>query len=280
MRILTRQHFGLAADPWARLHVDTADHLRVAGAIAAGAGGRILISIAGPRGAGKTHAVKRALGEDVALVETARLTRERLHMGDVEQAVVRDLSDERPRRSAEARSHQVRRILGDRRRRGDRVALLIDDAHVLHHNTVRAMKRLLELSWRGLSPLLSVVLVGQTDAAARIPEVGLRADSLHMTGLSAPEAREALDRAINGGRRKLLDADGLDLLAAAPAARFWLDLQRLADDCLAEALRRGAERIDADVVDAVLHPRRDAGAPAAPAPVDEDLVDRAIAAIA
>lgn len=276
MRILTRRHFGLPADPWSRLALETADCIRVRSLVAAAAANRLLVSIAGPRGGGKTWSVRRALrGSECVLVEPVRLTRERLHMGDVEQAIVRDLSDEAPRRSAEARSHQVRRILGGRADRGDRVVLILDDAHVLHHATVRAIKRLLELSWRRAAPLLGVVLVGQADATAPVPEVGLRSDSLHLAGLARHEAAEALERALGD----VLTEEARDALAASADGRWWLDLQRLADRCLAEALGRGERTVNGDTARAVLRPgaaRKEASPPEA---MGEGAVRAAISAM-
>ena len=196
MRTLIRKRFGLPADPWAGFHLRTADAARTARMVEAAAEARLFISILGARGSGKTHAVRQALrgARDVHLVEPLRLSRERLHIGDIECALVRELgAHERPRRSGEARSHQVRRLLGQRAR--DRCTmLLIDDAHMLHHATLRSLKRLRELSWLGVSPLLGIVLVGQADRAGSVPEVGLRSDRLWLSGLMPEEAKTALER--------------------------------------------------------------------------------------
>lgn len=272
MRILARRRIGLAADPWSRLHVDTADHRRIEQTVRAAVEARLLVSIAGARGGGKTHSTRRALAAAGAtVVEPLRLTRERLHMGDVEWALVTELSDEPVRRSGEARSRQVRRVLGRRAQHG-RVALLIDDAHTLHHQTLRALKRLRELEWLGASPLLGVVLLGQTDRTASIPEVGLRTDRLRLAGLSAGEALEALDAVLGASR---IDGETARRLAGSARAGAWLDLIDLVDDCLTEAAARGEERITAQCAAAVLHPG--APAPAAdiemPAPSDGALDD-------
>ncbi len=276
MRVLHRKRVGLPADPWSRLHVDTADARRIEHTVAAAVNARLMVSVVGPRGAGKTHSVRRALRASGArAVEPLRLTRERLHMGDIESAIVRELApDERPRRSGEARSHQVRRVLGRRAQHGS-VVLVIDDAHVLHHQTIRALKRLRELSFMGVSPLLGVVLVGQQDRAGAIPEVGLRSDRVRLAGLAPEEAREALDAVLGAYR---IDPGARDLLAGSDRARTWLDLIRLADDCLAEAAARGEDRITSEGAYTVLHPGSrpapDIETPAAPG---DDAVDAALA---
>ena len=258
MNILLRKRFGLPADPWAGFHLHTADALRTAQAIEAAAEARLFVSILGARGSGKTHAVRQALRSlrEVHLIEPLRLSRERLHIGDIECAIVRELAqNERPRRSGEARSHQVRRVLGHAAR-NRRIVLLIDDAHALHHATLRAMKRLRELSWLGVSPLLGIALAGQADRAGAIPEVGLRSDRLRLGGLLPEEAAEALRRALNRSTRTLIAPEAIAPLAASPRSRNWLDLAALVDDCLAEAAARGENRITAKAARAVLYPEQ------------------------
>lgn len=267
MNILVRQHFGVAVDPWAE-DLATADAIRAAALVRAAAQARLLVSIAGARGAGKTRAVRGALrGLGVQLVEPLRLDRERLHLGDLQAALVRELSDETLRRSGEARSGQTRRILGAAAA-GRPVLLWIDDAHLLHPSTVRGLKRLRELTWRGAGPLLGIVLTGQTDRTMGIPEVGLRSDRMTFAGLASDEARAAVERALGG----LVDRAEAAALAASPRARNWLDLGALLDDCLVEAVARGEERVTGGCVAEVLGtaPAGAASPGAAPAPASAD----------
>ena len=267
MKILTRKRFGLPADPWAGLQMETTDAARVGQMVEAAAEVKAMVSVLGPRGSGKTSTTRAALRRlNVQVVEPLRLDRERLHLGDIQSAIVRDLSDETPRRSGEARSHQVRRVLGGASRERP-VVLVLDDAHVLHPSTLRGLKRLRELAWLGVSPLLGVVLLGQHDRAEQVPEVALRSDRLWLAGLTPVEAAQALDTALNADRR-VLASNAVAALAASPRARNWLDLQALADDCLAEAAARGEEAITAAAVAVVLgvkqRPAPAAQAPAAP----------------
>ena len=255
MRLLVYDHFGLPPDPWAELDIATADAVRATALVNAAVQAHAFVSLVGPRGAGKTCAVRRALHDGVKVVEPLRLQRERLHLGDIETAIVRDLSDERPRRSAEARTGQVRRILRTAATRHN-VVLLIDDAHVLHHATLRGLKRLRELgaaNRRGV--LLGVVLVGQSDRTEQAAEVRLRSDRLHFAGLTVAEAKAAVEAVLNGDRTRI-DLDALDVLAGADRARNWLDLEALVDDCLAAAMERGASAVDSGCVGAVLGPAK------------------------
>ena len=261
MKALLHRRFGLPADPWAGCHLATTDTVRVAQAVQAAAEAQLLVSILGARGAGKTHAVRQALRglRSIRMVEPLRLGRERLHIGDIESAIIRELAPhERPRRSGEARSYQVRRVLGQGAQ-AHPVILLIDDAHVLHPATLRALKRLRELSWLGVARLLGIVLLGQADRAASMPELGLRSDRLWLAGLLPEEAETALEQALNRrGRPIVIELDAAAALGASERARNWLDLAALADHCLLEAAARGEDRITAAVADAVLHPERHA----------------------
>ena len=259
MKTLHRKRLGLAADPWAGFHLETADTARITLAVEAAAEARLFVSVLGARGAGKTHAVRRALQRvpKVRIVEPLRLRRECLHVGDIESAIVRELApNEAPRRSGEARSVQVRRLLGQGAR-DVRIVLVIDDAHMLHHATLRALKRLRELTWLGVAPLLGIVLVGQADRAEAVAEVGLRSDRLWLGGLLPEDAAAALERALNRrSGQKIVAPDAIVALAASPRARNWLDLAALVDDCLAEAAARGEDRITRDAALSVLHPNR------------------------
>ena len=257
MNILIRRRFGLPADPWRGVHLDTADARHVAAAAEAAVGGA-LVNVVGPRGAGKTHGLRSALrGRDVAVVSPLRLDRERLHLGDVQVAIVRELSDERPRTSGEARSGQVRRLLAAASAARP-VLLVIDDAHVLHHATVRGLKRLLELSHGGRSPLLGIVLLGQVDRAGQIPEVGLRAATVRLAGLTPTEIMEAVTQALGD----VVTRDAAVRLARTAHVDNWLDLQARVDDCLVAAAAAGEPRLTVAAVEASRAP----AARAAPAP--------------
>ena len=233
-----------------------------------------MVWIVGRRGSGKTRAVRAALAGVPQVVEPLRLDRERLHMGDIQTALVRELSDEKPRMGGEARSGQVRRILGACQRPP---MLWIDEAHCLHHNTLRGLKRLRELSWRGRSPLLGIVLSGQGEPA-RLPEVALRTGLARMDGLSEVEVVAALQQALGD----VISTPAAMRLAETAAASTWLDLHALADLCLRMADARDLPAIDEqvaiDVVAAEGTLARKAPAAAEARPTDADVARRLAAA--
>ena len=270
MNSAIRLRFGLSADPWARVHVDTADATLAAGLVKAAATLYSMVSIMGPRGAGKTHAVLRALADAGAqIVEVLRLDRDRVHLGDVAMALVHGLSDEPPRHSGEARAQQVRRLLGHA---SNRAVLLLDDAHLLHPQTLRGLKRLRELAWRGRTPLLGIVLVGHVDRTAAVPEVGLRTSVAAFGGLTIPEAETAIGTACGA----VVDAAAAAALARAPDARNWLDLQRLVDRALVEAAARGEGAVTAEVATAVVDPVTERQRRAVDVPLSDTDVSQAL----
>ena len=244
MSLEARLALGLPADPWARLEIDTADRRRVEAAARAAADGGLAM-VVGPRGSGKTLGWRTALRGRDDVVEPLRLDRERLTIADVATAIVAQLSGETPRHSAEARAAQARRLLVGRQGRG---VLVVDDAHLLHHQTLRALKRLREMRWSGDGPLVGALLVAQRDRLDAVPEVGLRTDRARLAGLSVAEAETALRSALAGAA----DQEAIAALAAAPAGRNWLDLRALADGAAEAAAARGAERIAAEDVRAAL----------------------------
>ena len=256
MDILIRQQFGVPANAWSLMPMlKTADATRAGVLIRAAATAQAMVWVTGDRGCGKTRAVRREfLGCGALVAEPLRPDRERLRMGDILSAIVTDLSDETPRQSVEARAGQVRRLLSGLPRPP---VLFIDDAHELHKATVKGLKRLRELAWRGrAAPMLGIVLAGQSEVRG-VPEVGLRSDRVGFAGLTSDEAGQAIVAAMNEDRATF-DAGAIGRLVQSDRARNWLDLEQLCDECLAKAHALRSETVDARIADAVLRPRREA----------------------
>lgn len=82
--------------------------------------------------------------------------------------------------SPDARWRQLHNTLRDSSRAGHRHLLLIEEAHALAIPTLKHLKRFLELK-DGLRPLLSIILLGQPELAAKLSEQN-------------PEVREVVQR--------------------------------------------------------------------------------------
>ena len=265
MSLAARAALGLPADPWGSAWVDTADAQRVRQGVEAALAGE-LVSVVGPWGAGKTRAARRALaGRTVA--QPLRLDRERLTLPDVLTAVVTQLSGETPRHSAEARAAQARRLLS-----GRRAVVAVDDAHELHGQTVRGLRRLREMPWDGDGPLCGVLLLGVRDRTEAAPDVGMRTVRVRLGGLAAAEAAAGLSRAL-GAR---MDAACRAALAEAAAGGTWLGLRTAAEMAIDAAAARGADVVELrDATDPAHLADREAGRHT---PIGVDTVDAALTA--
>ena len=230
------RHFGLATMPWGKVQA-TADLQRMRLAVEATLAGHAMVAVVGERGCGKTFALWQALTDtDASLIEPLRLDRERLNIGDVLAAIVRQLSDELPRHSAEARAVQARRII----RAARQPLLVIDEAQALHPQTLRALKRLRELGVRRQrSACLPVLLIGQSDPTARVAEVGLRTEVMTLAGLSRVEVNSLLQAVLGN----VLSDEVREQLAASPGSGNWLELIRRVEELLAAACAAGQSQV-------------------------------------
>ena len=126
------------------------------------------VAIAGPVGAGKSYLLRHVFSQfrinpDTApiLVNVRNKYKENLTISSILNAVVFDCSDEVPRHDLEARSRQFIRIVGELFVTKNRhICIIIEEAHRLHTNTLRAIKELREDEFAGVSPLFSIILVG------------------------------------------------------------------------------------------------------------------------
>ena len=168
-----RQRFGLPRDPWeVRQSADVWLGRRwryAAQAMEDCAQGGGLLAVVGESGTGKST-LRRAMldrlrREDapVRVVEPLTVDRRRLTASAICDAIVDDLAPtETPRSQLEYKTRQVKRILTESSRSGCTHVVLIEEAHDLHHSTLRHLKRLWELE-DGFTRLLSVILLAQPE---------------------------------------------------------------------------------------------------------------------
>lgn len=156
------------------------------------------VAVIGPCGIGKTVAVfqvLRSLGPGHKFVVIQQPEKELLRISSIMAAMIRGLvpGAEEPRRDIEARTEQFRRVLGEATSR-HKVVLVIDEAHALSRQTLRGLKRLLELSFgMRVGGLFSVVLICQPEMWTRlrdVREMNLRTRKVDMKPMSQREAAE------------------------------------------------------------------------------------------
>lgn len=104
-----------------------------------------------------------------------------LKAASIADAMIRAISPlENPKRTLEAKASQLHKLLKDSRRGGNSHVLIIEEAHGLHKQTLKHLKRFYELK-DGMKPLISIILIGQTELKIKLSE-------------SAPDVREVVQR--------------------------------------------------------------------------------------
>ena len=165
-------HFGLGPPPT----YESAQHRMHAAEIAAAVEANQLVALTGEPGAGKTTLLRMArerMGGNVRIVTVMNRDRARLRAGH--------LSTESARRDLETRFMQFTRIVGSRFAAGERICIVVDEAHRIRGDAYAQLKDLRECEFtiggKPVAPLFSLVLVGHprlTDQLKRRRELHYR----------------------------------------------------------------------------------------------------------
>lgn len=139
-------------------------------------------------GSGKTTITRNTLlfiknksdvekGREALVIIPIVSTAERgLNYGDILDEIIEELGDQtikqHPARSVRARAKQVSRIMVMMNERNVKVSLVIDRAHFLHFETIKALKGLRELSFYSDKPLFSLILIGEPSLGEKIARTG------------------------------------------------------------------------------------------------------------
>jgi len=133
------------------------------------------LAIIGESGAGKTTLRRdlvdriRREGHPITVIQPRIIDKGRLTAGAICDAIVGDISQERPRATLEAKARQVERLLTGSSRAGNSHALVIEEAHDLSVSTLKYLKRFWELE-DGFRKLLAIILIGQPELGAKLDE--------------------------------------------------------------------------------------------------------------
>lgn len=241
LQMKTFKKFGLARDPFSGDVVKAddvylTDDTRFAAEYllqTAKTGG--MVALVGESGSGKTtvrrYAIDRmnAEGQKVRVISPRTIDKTRLTASSICDAIIRDCSNEAPARTIEAKARQVERILTNSSRAGYSHVLMIEEAHDLHIQTLKYLKRFWELE-DGFKKLLSIVLIGQVELKLKLDES------------KNWEAREVIRR------MEILELDPLGSGADVAAyldikfARLGKDRKAIINDAGCEALARKLHR--------------------------------------
>lgn len=168
--------------------------------------------------------------------------------------------------SPEMRFRRLHEILKASHTAGMRHCLIIEEAHDLHRHTLKSLKRFHELK-DGLSRLLSIILIGQTELEkklrvtdASVREVVQRCDVVHLSAIADPGAylRHRFERA-GTDFNAAFSPDGIEEirlnLTVSPDSRgegvymgYPLMIANLATAALNLAAGVGERQVTADVV--------------------------------
>ncbi len=145
--------------------------------------------------------------------------------------------------------------------------LLVDEAHLLHQDTLDHLHILLNYAWDSKA-LLSLILIGLPDLNERLTMRRNRSLHSRITYRLAIEPLSPDDTAdyirarlaAAGATKELFTSDAIAILHEAVAGSL-RDIDRIAHNCLRSSARRKRKLVERDVVQAVLQADSYAGVP-------------------
>jgi len=228
--------------------METADSLRLKRLLKMAVESRAMVSVVASWGFGKTSALEIAFREiDAHVCRLITPDKERVVVSDIEKALILGLSNESCKRTKEVRARQIRRIIGETSREKP-IILILEEAHRMHGQTLRALKTFREMDWMGQSPLFTVVMVGQYDPMRKkyVDEVRLRSDTVHMKGMTDSEVREYIKNTVG----KSFEDDAIEAVSRLNGTRNFLDLQEVIINLMSKAMELGEKKVSVlDVFD-------------------------------
>lgn len=134
-----------------------------------------MIALIGESGSGKTTIRRYAIdrmqseGQQVRIIIPRIIDKSRLTASSICDAIIQDCSEEKPKRTLEGKARQIEKILTNSSRAGWSHVLMIEEAHDLHIQTLKYLKRFWELE-DGFKKLLSICLIGQPEMKGKLDE--------------------------------------------------------------------------------------------------------------
>ena len=237
-----------------------------------------MVALLGESGSGKTTIRRYSMdriqseGQKIKIIAPRSIDKARLTTSAICDAIIQDCSAEKPRRTLEAKSRQVERILTNSSRAGYNHVLMIEEAHDLSIPTLKYLKRFWELE-DGFKKLLSIVLIGQTEMKARLDEsqnweareVIRRIEVLELKPLgTGKEVADYLDikfKRLGKERAKIISDEGCEAIAAKLRKQtrrgviysvgYPLLINNWTRMAMNQTAELGADLVDADVVNSL-----------------------------
>jgi type II secretory pathway predicted ATPase ExeA len=258
-----QSHFGLARPLYGAGIFETEHHRQILREVpAAVMTGRIAV-IAGLVGSGKTVLLRRIeeelVRQKVVVAQSLAVDKERTTLATLIEALFYDLSSEKEvkiPKHGEKRERELRELVRKQRRP---IALIVDEAHDLHANTLKGLKRLMEVVANG-GGTLSIILSGHPKLRndlrqPRLEEVGYRMTIFDFEGIAGHQ-RKYIDwllracAAESTAAADMIEEAAVELLAAR--LRTPLQIERHLTLAFEEAYRLGAKPVPVEIAEKVL----------------------------
>jgi type II secretory pathway predicted ATPase ExeA len=184
------------------------------------------LAIIGEVGSGKSVMRRKVVEQlkkdgDTIVIYPQMIDKTRVNAASICDAIIMDLSEQKPSMKLEAKTRQVHKLLLERAKQNFRSVLIIEEAHDLHTNTLKYLKRFYEME-DGYRKLLGIILVGQTElknlfneqAHIEMREVIRRIQTAEIKGLNG-NTKEYLTmkfRRINAKVEDIFNDDAFDAL--------------------------------------------------------------------
>lgn len=225
------------------------------------------VALSGEPGSGKSTLLEKAYRgaaeiKPLVKVATPNIERRKLSAMHVSAEIIRQLSEEAVPRTANVRDALAAEVLRQRYEQGQRVVLVIDEAHELPDTTIKDLKRYHEMR-HGFAQLLAIILVGQTELAQRfelernhrLREAIIRCQLVKLPPMSgAGEVRGYMETRFGWGGASLADSwepDAVDELArrlAVHEQQYPIIIGNIANAAMNLAYCRGNPRVTSDEV--------------------------------
>jgi type II secretory pathway predicted ATPase ExeA len=125
------------------------------------------LAVIGEVGSGKSVMRKKVVEQlrrdgDVLIIFPQIIDKTRVNAGSICDAIVMDLSSDKPKIKLEQKTRQCQKLLFERSKQNYQSCLMIEEAHDLNIQTLKYLKRFYEME-DGYKKLLGIILIGQTE---------------------------------------------------------------------------------------------------------------------
>lgn len=125
------------------------------------------LAVIGEVGSGKSVMRRKVVEQlrkdgDVLVIYPQMIDKTRLNAGSICDAIIMDISSDKPKIKLEQKTRQVQKLLLERSKQNYRSVMIIEEAHDLNVHTLKYLKRFYELE-DGYKKLLGIILIGQTE---------------------------------------------------------------------------------------------------------------------